>query len=176
MRGFHNSAFDPQTLVLLEAVFDEAWLTLMSVGNKTVKPDELARAVVFIDTLHPVHEGRLFRWGYDPAQAPFTAAPARTGSLPPVSIRRMFKPPRAGAIAPLPDAADGRLAVTPPAERCDQRRVRVAVGFVRRGCNRLRRYHQPLRRGQCHRRNGRCLLVMGNEGAGWIQRWPDRHA
>ena len=136
----------------------------------------LARAVVFIDTLHPVHEGRLFRWGYDPAQAPFTAAPARTGSLPPVSIRRMFKPPRAGAIAPLPDAADGRLAVTPPAERCDQRRVRVAVGFVRRGCNRLRRYHQPLRRGQCHRRNGQCLLVMGNEGAGWIQRWPDHHA
>ena len=23
MRGFHNSAFDPQTLVLLEAAFDE---------------------------------------------------------------------------------------------------------------------------------------------------------
>ena len=46
MRGFHNSAFDPQTLVLLEAVFDEAWLTLISVGNKTVKPDELARAVL----------------------------------------------------------------------------------------------------------------------------------
>ena len=46
MRGFHNSAFDPQTLVLLEAAFDEAWLTLKSVGNKTVKPDELARAVL----------------------------------------------------------------------------------------------------------------------------------
>ncbi len=43
MRGFHNSLFDPQTLVLLEAAFDEAWLTLKSVGNKTVKPDELAR-------------------------------------------------------------------------------------------------------------------------------------
>ncbi len=42
MRGFHNSAFDPQTLVLLEAVFDEAWLTLKS----GVKPDELARAVL----------------------------------------------------------------------------------------------------------------------------------
>jgi hypothetical protein len=41
MRGFHNSTFDPQTLVLLEATFDEAWLTLKSVGNKTVKPDEL---------------------------------------------------------------------------------------------------------------------------------------
>jgi adenylate cyclase len=30
----------------------------------------LARTVVFIDTLHPVHEGRLFRWGHDPAQSP----------------------------------------------------------------------------------------------------------
>lgn len=45
MRGFHNSAFNPQTLVLLETAFDEAWWTLKSVGNKTVKPDELARAV-----------------------------------------------------------------------------------------------------------------------------------
>ncbi len=41
MRGFHNNAFDPQTLVLLEAAFDEAWLSLKSVGNRTVKPDEL---------------------------------------------------------------------------------------------------------------------------------------
>ena len=46
MRGFHNNAFDPQTLVLLEAAFDEAWLSLKSVGNRTVKPDELARAVL----------------------------------------------------------------------------------------------------------------------------------
>jgi hypothetical protein len=46
MRGFHNSSFDPQTLALIETVFDEAWLTLKSVGNKTVKPDELARSVL----------------------------------------------------------------------------------------------------------------------------------
>ncbi len=46
MRGFRNSSFDPQTLVLLEGAFDEAWLTLKSVGNKTVKPDELARALL----------------------------------------------------------------------------------------------------------------------------------
>jgi hypothetical protein len=46
MRGFHNGSFDPQTLVLLETAFDEAWLTLKSVGNKTVKPDELARCVL----------------------------------------------------------------------------------------------------------------------------------
>ena|SRR5215813_13844505 len=48
MSGFHNNAFDPQTLVLLEAAFDEAWLTLRSVGNKTVKPDELARSVLHL--------------------------------------------------------------------------------------------------------------------------------
>ena len=46
MPAFHNNAFDPQTLVLLEAAFDEAWLSLKSVGNRTVKPDELARAVL----------------------------------------------------------------------------------------------------------------------------------
>jgi adenylate cyclase len=31
----------------------------------------LGRSHVFIDTLHPVHEGRLFRWGYGPAESPF---------------------------------------------------------------------------------------------------------
>ena len=46
MRGFQNSAFDPSTLVVLEAAFDEAWLTLKSIGNTTVKPDELARSVL----------------------------------------------------------------------------------------------------------------------------------
>jgi len=29
-----------------------------------------ARSLLFIDTLHPVHEGRLFRWGYSPAETP----------------------------------------------------------------------------------------------------------
>jgi hypothetical protein len=46
MRGFHNSAFDPQTLVVLETAFDEAWLTLKAVGNNSIKPDELARSVL----------------------------------------------------------------------------------------------------------------------------------
>jgi hypothetical protein len=46
MRSFGNGSFDPQTLVLLETAFDEAWLTLKAIGNKTVKPDELARAVL----------------------------------------------------------------------------------------------------------------------------------
>lgn len=46
MRGFHSSSFDPQTLAILEAAFDEAWLTLKAVGNSTVRPDELARSVL----------------------------------------------------------------------------------------------------------------------------------
>ena len=46
MRGFHNNAFDPQTLVVLETAFDEAWLTLKSIGNSSIKPDELARSML----------------------------------------------------------------------------------------------------------------------------------
>ena len=46
MSGFHNASFDPQTLVVLETAFDEAWLTLKAVGNSTVRPDELARSML----------------------------------------------------------------------------------------------------------------------------------
>ncbi len=48
MRGFHSYAFDPKTLVVLEAAFDEAWLTLKAVGNSTVRPEELARSVLHL--------------------------------------------------------------------------------------------------------------------------------
>ena len=46
MRWLHNSAFNPQTLVILETAFDEAWLTLKAVGNTTMKPDELVRSML----------------------------------------------------------------------------------------------------------------------------------
>jgi hypothetical protein len=46
MRGFQNSAFDPQTLVVIETAFDEAWLTLKALGNTSIKADELARSVL----------------------------------------------------------------------------------------------------------------------------------
>ena len=46
MRGFHSGSFDPQTLVILETAFDEAWLTLKAIGNNTVRPDELARSLL----------------------------------------------------------------------------------------------------------------------------------
>ncbi|MGH6680907.1 MAG: adenylate/guanylate cyclase domain-containing protein, partial [Bradyrhizobium sp.] len=38
----------------------------------------LGRAHVVIDTLHPVHEGRMFRWGYGPDEPP-THEYGRTG-------------------------------------------------------------------------------------------------
>ena len=46
MRGFRTSSFDPPTLVILEMAFDEAWLTLKAEGNRTVRPDELARSLL----------------------------------------------------------------------------------------------------------------------------------
>ena len=30
----------------------------------------IARALMFVDTLHPVYEGRLLRWGYGPGELP----------------------------------------------------------------------------------------------------------
>ena len=39
----------------------------------------IARAQVFIDTLHPIYEGRLVRWGYDPSR-PVVQEYGRTGS------------------------------------------------------------------------------------------------
>jgi hypothetical protein len=46
LRGFHTNTFDPQTLVVIETAFDEAWLTLKAIGNSSIKPDELARSVL----------------------------------------------------------------------------------------------------------------------------------
>jgi adenylate cyclase len=49
----------------------------------------LARALLFVDTLHPVHEGRLVRWGYGASESPLleygrtsTDALAASGSEP----------------------------------------------------------------------------------------------
>ena len=40
----------------------------------------VARAQVFIDTLDPVHEGRLFRWGHD-ASLPLEQGYGRTSQI-----------------------------------------------------------------------------------------------
>src|SRR5262245_39240880 len=38
----------------------------------------ISRALMFIDTLHPIYEGRLIRWGHDPSQ-PVVQEYGRTG-------------------------------------------------------------------------------------------------
>ena len=55
VRNLHNSSFDPPTLVVLEAAFDEARLTLKSIGNTKVKPDELARSVLRLARARPIN-------------------------------------------------------------------------------------------------------------------------
>ena len=43
MRGLGSGSFDPKTLAILEAAFDEAWLTLKCNGIGKVRANELAR-------------------------------------------------------------------------------------------------------------------------------------
>ena len=40
-----SGSFDPETLVILETAFDEAWISLKSNGSATIRPDELARRI-----------------------------------------------------------------------------------------------------------------------------------
>jgi hypothetical protein len=42
MLGIGSGSFDPETLVILETAFDEAWITLKSNGSANIRPDELA--------------------------------------------------------------------------------------------------------------------------------------
>jgi hypothetical protein len=46
MRVFGNGSFDPRTLAIIEAAFDEAWLTLKLSGIDNIRPDELARCIL----------------------------------------------------------------------------------------------------------------------------------
>ena len=50
----------------------------------------IIRALVFIDTLHPVYEGRMVRWGHDPSQ-PAVHEYGRTGS--PLAVTDMHFAP-----------------------------------------------------------------------------------
>jgi hypothetical protein len=48
MRGFGNGSFDPETLVIVETAFDEAWITLRTNGHDNIRPDELARCILHL--------------------------------------------------------------------------------------------------------------------------------
>jgi hypothetical protein len=41
MRGFGSGSFDPKTLAILEAAFDETWLTVKLNGNHKVRAERL---------------------------------------------------------------------------------------------------------------------------------------
>jgi hypothetical protein len=45
MLGIGSGSFDPETLVILETAFDEAWITLKTNGSAKIRPDELARRI-----------------------------------------------------------------------------------------------------------------------------------
>jgi hypothetical protein len=45
MLGLGSGTFDPETLVILETAFDEAWITLKSSGSSNIRPNELARRI-----------------------------------------------------------------------------------------------------------------------------------
>ena len=73
----------------------------------------VSRAQVFIDTLHPVYEGRLVRWGYDPSR-PVVQEYGRTGS-PGSDFRSGARGGRAVALkSVLPHVADRREPAAAP--------------------------------------------------------------
>jgi hypothetical protein len=45
MLGIGSGSFDPETLVVLETTFDEAWITLKTNGSANIRPNELARRI-----------------------------------------------------------------------------------------------------------------------------------
>jgi hypothetical protein len=59
MRGLGSGSFDPKTLAVLEAAFDETWLTLKLNGNDKVRPQELARCILRLATEGEIDPARL---------------------------------------------------------------------------------------------------------------------
>ena len=132
----------------------------------------IGRALMFIDTLHPVHEGRVFRWGHDPSE-PLVQAYGRTGS----------------ASAPATDTDANERWRRSPFFRMLQtgesqlRRPLIAEGEseffspfrdARCGNDGLCRDHQPLRPRGRHRRDGLRLLLVGDRQSRRLHRKPDR--
>ncbi len=138
----------------------------------------VSRAQVLIDTLHPVYEGRVVRWGHDPSQ-PLVHEYGRTGwpegttDLHPLVRRRADRGGHALARKPvLPHVADrGKLAAA-PRHRGERSRVSRDAGLPGGGHDRLHRHHQPLRARRHYRRNGLRLLLVGNHPRRRLRRCP----
>ena len=50
MLGIGSGSFDPETLVILETAFDEAWITLKTKGSDNIRP-KLAEACKGVELL-----------------------------------------------------------------------------------------------------------------------------
>jgi hypothetical protein len=57
--GLGSGSFDPKMLAVLEAAFDETWLTLKLNGHDKVRPDELARCILRLATEGELDPARL---------------------------------------------------------------------------------------------------------------------
>ena len=61
MLGIGSGSFDPETLLILETAFDEAWITLKTNGSADIRPDELARRICHL-AFHRVRKIQQRRW------------------------------------------------------------------------------------------------------------------
>ena len=126
---------------------------------------------------HPVHEGRLFRWGHSrDRNGAAGIRPHR--AVPDEQPPRMCSPLSGGAKSPFYRMLQtGDFDAAPPGAR---RRRRNGIRRDRRNPrlrhDRLCRHHQPLRRRRRNRRDGLRLFVMGDATSGRIQRRPYRRA
>jgi hypothetical protein len=59
MLGMGSGSFDPETLVILETAFDEAWITLKNNGSANIRPNELARRICHLAMEGERDPGRL---------------------------------------------------------------------------------------------------------------------
>ena len=163
-----------------------AWLTQVGLDG-TLEPEivfgfcercvaagmPLARGLVAIDTLDPVHEGRVFRWGYNPGLAPMVEY-GRTSQE--GLAASGFDPQDVEAAQRWRNSAFYHMLQTGASllrrrlSAATKDEFRVVIRFIRGGNDRLRRRHQPLCRRRGYRRNGRRLLVVGNGDPRRVQR------
>ena len=121
----------------------------------------LARVIVFIDTLHPIHEGRAFRWEREKPEATLTEYGRSTEGEAAVRWRsspfyRMLE--KGESLT--------RLLITAETEARVPDVSRVARGVDRR----VRGDHQPLRRRRRDRRDGLLLFVVDDRSARRVHR------
>ena len=127
----------------------------------------LARAILFIDTLHPIHEGRAFRWERDKPEATLTEY-GRTAEG--EAAERW----RTSPFFHMLTVGDSLLRRAHPGRRGTR------VPDVRRDArgldHRLRGDHQPLRRGRRDRRDGLRLFGVDDRPGRGLHRRGGRGA